>query len=67
MRGIHEPPPFTNVKISFHKRIFHKSIHHEVTIMTSRRTFILALATTAVSGQALAQRATVATVYLNPT
>jgi hypothetical protein len=35
--------------------------------MTSRRTFILALAATAVSGPALAQRATVATVYLNPT
>lgn len=35
--------------------------------MTSRRDFIVALAATAVAGPVFAQRATVATVYLNPT
>jgi hypothetical protein len=35
--------------------------------MTSRRTFIVALAAAAVAGPALAQQATLVTVYLNPT
>ena len=35
--------------------------------MTSRRKFIMALAAIAASGPALAQRATVVSVYLNPT
>lgn len=35
--------------------------------MTSRRTFLLALAAAAVSGPALARQAPVVTVYLNPT
>ena len=35
--------------------------------MTSRRNFVLAFAAAAVAGPVFAQRATLATVYLNPT
>jgi hypothetical protein len=41
--------------------------HHGEIIMTSRRNFVLAFAAAAVAGPVFAQRATLATVYLNPT